>query len=538
MSRRLLKVVELLEHQAQLRKSYRDVSSVLLRYKNTILNINTDPVPSERNKIFSNNYVNLSDVKVVGFDMDYTLVTYTTDLQYLIFNMARDILVTTFGFPNDLLSCKFDPKFAVRGLSVDLRHGILCKLSHLSRTSSKCSYRGKKRLTNNEVEELYGTARHIPHKDLVYLRPLSDLYSVAEACLIADAIEVFELAQKKTGVVYSPSAIIDDVQSAIRDVHISGTMQSAIIGNLDRYVNYTPHLLDILVQLKKHDKKLFLATNSAYPYVNKVISHALGVQPQPSMLAGNDWRDLFDVIICSAQKPSFYSARRPFRQWNLHSNSPAAIAVNKLEKGNIYVHGSVEALRMATGWKGKEVLYVGDNLRTDLLEARRWHGWLTASIINELEEEIDVHSKSCYNEIQMLRSALRNLISDLQSVMDSMERYSEDYSEAQMSKISADREMLIQAIEAELKEINGELSNLFNPQFGSMFHTDGNLSLFAMDVRRYADLYMSDVGNLKNYSMNHRFYPNQAIHMAHDPMSLSALFHMPLKHKPGDEKAT
>lgn len=53
-----------------------------------------------------------------------------------------------------------------------------------------------------------------------------------------------------------------------------------------------------------------------------------------------------------------------------------------------------------------------------------------------------------------------------------------------------------------------------------MFRTDGHLSLFAFAVRRYADVYMSDVTNLHYYNPLHRFYPQNSIHMAHeDPFS-------------------
>jgi hypothetical protein len=72
--------------------------------------------------------LNFEDVKVVGFDMDYTLVQYTIELQALIYNMARDMLTTVYGYPKQLSECVFDPTFAIRGLSVDKKSG---KTTHL-----------------------------------------------------------------------------------------------------------------------------------------------------------------------------------------------------------------------------------------------------------------------------------------------------------------------------------------------------------------------------------------------------------------------
>ena len=54
-------------------------------------------VPRPYGTVFANNYLNMGEVKVVGFDLDYTLVSYTEDLQSLIFSLARDILVNTYG---------------------------------------------------------------------------------------------------------------------------------------------------------------------------------------------------------------------------------------------------------------------------------------------------------------------------------------------------------------------------------------------------------------------------------------------------------
>lgn len=62
------------------------------------------------------------------------------------------------------------------------------------------------------------------------------------------------------------------------------------------------------------------------------------------------------------------------------------------------------------------------------------------------------------------------------------------------------------------------MSQLFNKHFGSTFRTDGSPSMFAFSVKRYVDLYMDNVCNLRNYSPSHRFFPSHAIHMAHDPL--------------------
>jgi len=135
--------------------------------------------------VYANNYFNFGEIKVIGFDLDYTLLSYSTELQNLIYSHARDSLIETYGFPRELLSCEFDSSFAVRGLSVDTKNGTLCKLSHLQKVGLNFSFKvhfisllerivfiyvlkGKKPLSPSEIENVYGDSRHIPHGVIMF----------------------------------------------------------------------------------------------------------------------------------------------------------------------------------------------------------------------------------------------------------------------------------------------------------------------------------------------------------------------------------
>lgn len=214
-----------------------------------------------RSHVFANNYVNLGEMAAIGFDLDYTLVPYTVELQQLIFTMARDQLVSQKDYPMDLKTCFFDSDFAIRGLSVDTRYGILTKLNYLQRVRRRYSYKGKRQITLEEMNEYYGPTRHISYEDLSIMRPLNDLFSMAEACLIADCIEIYEHRKKFKGELYDPGAIIDDVQSVIRDVHVHGDMHRKVMTDLEKYVKVNPKLIELLFHFRKAGKKLFLCTN-------------------------------------------------------------------------------------------------------------------------------------------------------------------------------------------------------------------------------------------------------------------------------------
>jgi 5'-nucleotidase len=142
------------------------------------------------------------------------------------------------------------------------------------------------------------------------------------------------------------------------------------------------------------------------------------------------------------------------------------------------------------------VLYIGDSLFADLVDAKREFSWTTAAVTPEVGYEMELQTQMDYDlvrrTIDLLLHALRltqdelgpNMRSDEdREVLDSLER---------LVSLWRDRE----------SEILG------NP-FGSVFRARYQPSLFAHSLRRYCDLYMTSVSCLRHYSPHHRFYPEQ-----------------------------
>lgn len=111
-----------------------------------------------------------------------------------------------------------------------------------------------------------------------------------------------------------------------------------------------------------------------------------------------------------------------------------------------------------------------------------------------------------YRELRFLRSTLRHFIRDLQVEMRQIKTRGSDGGH----RMEGD---LLRSTELVLYDINTHLSKLFNANFGSMFRTDGQPTLFAFTMLRYVDLYMSDVSHLLSYDTSHRFYPHHAMNM-------------------------
>jgi hypothetical protein len=169
-----------------------DISNNAMFTASSVMERGSMKTPLINNSVYTNSFIDMEQVKAIGFDLDYTLVSYTGELQSFIYDQAKQLLLQKYSFPSSLKTCSFDKNFAIRGLSVDARHGLLIKLSNSQRVGSSNAYRGKSQVSNAELKELYGQSRHIPIGDLKSLRPLHDMYSIAEGCLIADAIDHFE----------------------------------------------------------------------------------------------------------------------------------------------------------------------------------------------------------------------------------------------------------------------------------------------------------------------------------------------------------
>jgi len=88
--------------------------------------------------IFANTYVDLGKVDTVGFDYDYTLVTYTEELLELIYDMALKRLVHDRNYPMEMLDAglAFDPFFSIRGMCVVL----CCRTVHREDVSGRTSF--------------------------------------------------------------------------------------------------------------------------------------------------------------------------------------------------------------------------------------------------------------------------------------------------------------------------------------------------------------------------------------------------------------
>lgn len=155
--------------------------------------------------------------------------------------------VNKLRYPEGIAVLHYDPSFAIRGLTIDIEKGLLCKISSHQKLSYSGVFRGRQRLSRDEIMKLYGGSRHVSvhHRDKK-MEPLNDLFSVAHACLFADVVQYLIDAD----IEYEPIAIVEDVRDAIAQVHVSGRMHKVVAQDLPKYIEPNPMLLPLLERIR------------------------------------------------------------------------------------------------------------------------------------------------------------------------------------------------------------------------------------------------------------------------------------------------
>ncbi|XP_010790629.1 5'-nucleotidase domain-containing protein 3 [Notothenia coriiceps] len=436
--------------------------------------------------IFANNEMSLRDTEVYGFDYDYTLAFYSRNLHTLIFNIARDILITNHRYPEGLRDYEYIPNFAVRGLHYDVQKGLLMKIDAFHYIQLGTVYRGLDAVPDEEVIAMYEGC-HVPLENMSdfygksshgqTMKQFMDIFSLPEMTLLSCVNDFF----MRHNIDYEPVHLYKDVKEAIRDVHVKGIMYRAVEADIGKYICYAEQSHAVLKKLAEHGKKMFLITNSPFDFVDRGMN----------FIVGKDWRDLFDIVIVQADKPGFFNDRRkPFRRV---TDNGALLwdRIHKLEKGKIYKQGNLYEFLRLTGWGGSKVLYFGDHIYSDLADLTLKHGWRTGAIIPELRKEIKIMNTEEYVHMMAWLQALTGLIEQMQVHRDPA-------SQAVVEEWISERE-----------DMRAQTKDIFNPQFGSLFRTYHNPTYFSRRLSRFADIYMPSISCLLNYDFQHTFFPRR-----------------------------
>eukprot|EP00438_Fugacium_kawagutii_P005395 Skav219471 [mRNA] locus=scaffold2719:19607:21463:+ [translate_table: standard] len=486
---------------------------------------------SNEERVYANTYVNLGSAKVVGFDYDYTLVSYKPAILHLIYNLAKEQLVSGLKYPKELVDelPGYDEQFAIRGLAVDLDKAWICMLTLRYRVS--IAFYGRERVDPKIVARSYrsetGSGILPPEERKKRLKPLNDLFSTAEACLLADVVQWF----RNRNIPFDARSVVTDVLAAITKAHVSGELHRTVCENLETYIEPDgQHLLQLLDTFRAAGKKLMLVSNSPFWFVNSGMVH----------VCGEDWRSRFDVVVVSAGKPGFYTGNRPFREVSTRTGRIKFKPITSLSPDEVYCQGSLGELVRLMGWDprgkhgqgsqdfdGSSIIYIGDSVFADLVEARRLYGWTTGAIIREVSHETAVQKSPGWQKAWRVLQVLTLCARQCQKTFLTAETPESATTKPVASYSTADTEIL-DSLEDLAADWRSHLDALLNPNFGSIFRTSrdngqtAQPSLFARCLQRHVDFYTSKVENLRLYSTDHRFYPaDYSIGVLHEVLHLT-----------------
>ncbi|HPB94455.1 MAG: 5' nucleotidase family protein [Deltaproteobacteria bacterium ADurb.Bin207] len=457
-------------------------------------------------RIFANQSMKMGDVEWIGFDMDHTIAMYDPSaLDSLCIHSMIDRLRQQ-GFPH--APTNVDPSFCIRGLVIDKRLGHILKLDRY-RVVRK-GFHGLRELSPDQLAKTY-EARRIRVGTPQFFG-IDTLYARSEASLFAAWIQSLE--QQRHSI--DPSHLFDQIRTCADGLFRDGTIPRLITDDLRRFIRKDPQLASTFHKLRSGGKKLFLLTNSPWPFTHAVMDYLLGSE----MPEYPTWRHYFDIVITSANKPQFFLERQPLIEQDGDSKRPVVLrASTSFERGKSYEGGNLSDFTRLLGVPGDRILYVGDHIYGDILRSKKEASWRTGLVLHELDDELRAHEASLpdIQRLQDLTSQREELEDELrvhQTLFKDQSRQLESVRAtrdiAMTSAVEVQRQLekrtvervrgLLQSNESETRDIEARIEQRFHPTWGPLLKEGTELSSFGQQVEAYACVYTSRVSNLLFYS--------------------------------------
>ena len=476
-------------------------------------------------RIFVNRDLDFEQIPVVGFDMDYTLARYRQDrLEALSLRATIDKLIER-GWPELLRGVEPDPEFAIRGLVVDKRRGNLLKMDRHGYVGRV--YHGRTMLARRQRKDIYRSQR--VGRERERFSYVDTLFSLPEVTLYAAVVDLIDQHPELWAPGGPPdyATAFNQVRGAIDEAHQDESIKSAIKADVADYFDRDPELAPTLHKLRSAGKKLFLLTNSFFPYTDAVMTYLLngGVEGYDS------WRSYFDWIIVGSRKPAFFTGSEPF--WELDDGRKLPRPQAEPLRGRVYQGGNQVGLQRAIGVSPDEIIYIGDHIYGDIVRSKKTSGWRTVLIVEELERELRVRAdlRVALAEIRSLSELWEMLteeVSDqrylqrglkqlgIEGVLSEYAARGSGLSEAEASEVLESvrrqaKERLERlrnhedSISEALKRRSLDVDRAFNRYWGSVFAERYDASFFGAQLESYACLYTSRVSNFL-YVSPHRYF--------------------------------
>jgi 5'-nucleotidase len=451
--------------------------------------------PAPPRRVYVNRTLNLRAIKAVGCDMDYTLIHYRHELwesrayEHVIRRMGEA------GWP--VSGLVFDPEFATRGLILDVELGNLVKATRFGYVMRACH--GTRPLTHEEQRATYSRVTvDLSEPRWVFL---NTLFSLSEASLYAQLVDRMDEGAIQRPMNYKD--LYEAVRSSVNVAHMEGALKAEIVRDPSRFVVPDDELPPTLLDLQHSGKQLLLITNSDWTYTRAMMAFAF----DPYLPKGKSWRDLFELVVVDARKPSFFTDSYPI----LELADEAGLlrpCTGPLRSGGVYFGGNARLIEAHLKLPGEEILYVGDHVYADVHVTKDVLRWRTALVVRELEQEIADAEAFREQRGQLLELMQRKTVIEHHGsqLRLQLQRQEHGYlpvpardSAAIRGELSALRSEL-EALDRRVGELAKQASELGNRRWGPLLRAGNDKSRMARQLERYADIYTSRVSNLGYYT--------------------------------------
>ncbi len=333
----------------------------------------------------------IDDYDCIGFDLDHTLCRYNVGpMVRLEYDLLADFLVNKKGYDPAIRERSFerDRDLVCKGLTLDCERGNLLRLAADGFILGACH--GTRRMSDSDVEREYGRCRkrhpgpgytqhlaeHGPQGMVDFgqlLHSFMDYFDMAAPLLCARIVDVVDEINNG-GRPMAEYFFWPDVQEGLKHMFIRtnfatdrGGYFPEVKAHPEKYIlRRGPRFREWLQMLRANGKYLYVITGSHFDFASHVASYALG----------EDWKDLFDIVIFFARKPSFFSEKRPFWRLDGAREVESFEGWEDLETGEYYSQGNWKDLNeffeYCTEWEPSASLYFGDNVLQDVLAPKKF----------------------------------------------------------------------------------------------------------------------------------------------------------------------
>lgn len=453
-------------------------------------------------KVFVNRILNMRKIKLIGLDMDHTLIRYNSEnFEDLVYRLIKEKLVELKDYPEQIKKFTFNYHDAIRGLVIDTKNGNILKLSRYG--AIRQSYHGTQSINFSEQQEIYRSI-YVDLGDHNYM-PIDTSFSIAFCVLYAQLVD---LKDEMQGQMPSYQNIALDVQYCVDKVHSDGSLKKIIGQDLKKYVIKEKEVVEGLKHFIRHGKKIFILTNSEYSYTKLLLDYAI----TPFLDKGESWHDLFEFVITLANKPRFFYDNLRFLTVNPDTGTMTNLDGGALVPG-MYQGGNAKKFTEHLNLRGDEILYIGDHIYGDILRLKKDCNWRTALVVEELGQEIAAQMRALpiekkISEAMDVKKMLEQRYVTLctQSIDEDSKAYDPEISNLQAQ---------ITALDVQIASFLKEQSAFYNPKWDRIFRAGAEESYFAYQVDRFACIYMEKLSDLLALSPINYFRANRRL-LAHD----------------------